>query len=442
MDLKEYLGYTYNTKKDAKDFSYSCTSTNNLKITENTDLSSKNILFTDIEGIHSAPYITRNCTRYSKECLKDMVKNWTYPYKRPLIKHHNEKDGAIIGRITDVKYMDSSTNLPESASLVFTAIVPKEPEATDVQTGLLETVSIGVSSTDVRCSICGQNIAEEGLCEHERGQYYDNELCCWDILKAEPKELSYVVVPSDSFAKALRVYNSNNLKKQSLHEQCLHTQKTPIGGSMDTVEEKELLEAKKKTTEDKEKVEKKKEEEKPVEKKHEEHKEEHVEKKEKHEEHKEEKKCGAEKEIAELKKKIKELEAKVDKLTEKEAQAVASQEEAEKVAIKTKEAYHDFLKKSLNIIRKSNGMKELEESVLNNRSIDSLLDSYNDIVSEYNIKEMKETKVENPALKESEEEKTLEKEANNITEKEKNDKKNINLAEQLEKIFSNVVIQK
>ena len=432
MDLKEYLGYTYNTKKETKDFSYSYKSANDLKITENADLSNKNILFTDIEGIHSAPYITRNCTRYSKECLKDMVKNWTYPYKRPLIKHHNEKDGTIIGRITDVKYMDSSVSLPESASLVFTAIVPKEPEATDVQTGLLETVSIGVSSTDVRCSICGQNIAEEGPCEHERGQYYDNELCCWDILKAEPKELSYVVVPSDSFAKALRVYSSNNLKKQSLHEQCSHIQKTPIGGSMDTVEEKELLEAKKKTVEDKEKVEKEKEEE---------HVEEHVEEKEEHKEEKE-KKCGAEKEIAELKKKIKELEAKVDKLTEKEAQAVASQEEAEKVAIKTKEAYHDFLKKSLNIIRKSNGMKELEESVLNNRSIDSLLDSYNDIVSEYSIKEMKETKVENPVLKESEEEKTLEKEANNIIEKEKSDKKNINLAEQLEKIFSNVVIQK
>ncbi len=57
----------------------------------------KDSLMVDIEAIHSI--ITRNDTLYTEQCIKDSIPYWTAPYERPVIMHHNEKDGKIIGRV-------------------------------------------------------------------------------------------------------------------------------------------------------------------------------------------------------------------------------------------------------------------------------------------------------------------------------------------------------
>ena len=160
-------------------------------------------IMVDIEGIHSK--ITRNYTYYEPECLKESVPLWTQPYERPVIMHHNERDGVIIGRIKAVEYTDKNTRSGTPA-LVFTTNIPHEEGKKGVKNGTLSTVSIGAIAHDVRCSICGANLAEYGLCEHEKGETYDGKLCYWIIKKMEPKELSYVIVPSDIYAHNLRVY--------------------------------------------------------------------------------------------------------------------------------------------------------------------------------------------------------------------------------------------
>jgi hypothetical protein len=169
-------------------------------------------LMVEIEGIHEGP--TRNYTWYMTEGLQSSIPTWTKPYLRPLIMHHNEKDGKIIGRIRDVIYQDTKT-LSGTGALVFTANVPDKEGKEGIENGTLKTVSIGAIVHDCRCSICGANIAEmsqEELENHEhvRGGIYIidgvQKTCYWQIYRMEAKELSYVIVPSDIYAQTTKIY--------------------------------------------------------------------------------------------------------------------------------------------------------------------------------------------------------------------------------------------
>lgn len=178
-----------------------------------------NSIMVEIEGIHAAPFATRNYTRYTPNCLKKSVASWTNPYRRPLIKHHNEEDGEIIGRICEAKYITKNTR-SETPALLFTVNIPGEQAKADVKSGLLETTSIGVIAHSVKCSICGQELANGETCEHERGAIYNGETCYWDIHEMEAKELSYVIVPSDMYAKNIDIYpaTASNSKAKAFAE--------------------------------------------------------------------------------------------------------------------------------------------------------------------------------------------------------------------------------
>lgn len=377
IELKEYCGYT---------FSPGLTKTPGAlkRLTEDSNLIIPNdTLLADIEGIHSAPFATRNYTRYSRQCLKDSAAFWTQPYNRPLIKHHNETDGTIIGRILNAEYRDHSSQLPEAACLLFTAMIPREPEASDVRSGLLSTVSIGVIAHDVRCSICGQNIAEDGPCEHERGQLYDGEICYWDVLAMEPKELSYVIVPSDSYAKNVKVYSSTPKVQQAIGESLRESHIYSLGGTMDEKEKQALLDqldaVKKDLAEQ------------------------------------QDKQAALETELQEARKaltdKTTEAETAATKLQEaldkqkEDAETIAGlqsqvkdleekQKAAEDQAVSVQEAYRNVLCRNLNFARKMSGRPELSESVLKDRADSSLQDSYDDILTELSEAKKEDVKPE------------------------------------------------
>lgn len=164
---------------------------------------SEDSIMVDIEGIHSV--ITRNLNYYEPHCLEISVPRWTEPYERPLIMHHKEQDGVTIGRIKQCTYVDSCERT-KGPGLVFTCNVGNKDGIEGIKNGTLVTTSIGVMVRDLRCSICGKNLAEEGECEHVKGQRYDGKLCFWIIKDMEPKELSYVIVPSDKYAHNVKIY--------------------------------------------------------------------------------------------------------------------------------------------------------------------------------------------------------------------------------------------
>lgn len=160
-------------------------------------------IMVDIEGIHAI--ITTNLNYYEPHCLEMSVPRWTEPYERPLIMHHKEQDGVTIGRIKKCTYVESCKKT-KGPGLVFTCNIGNKEGIEGVKNGTLVTTSIGVMVRDLRCSICGKNLAEEGECEHVKGQKYDGKLCYWIIKDMEPKELSYVIVPSDKYAHNIKIY--------------------------------------------------------------------------------------------------------------------------------------------------------------------------------------------------------------------------------------------
>lgn len=176
---------------------------------------SPNSINVDIEGIHSV--ITRNYTYYTPDCLKKSIPYWTSPYEKPVIMHHNDKDGIQIGRIKCVEYLEKSrAGMP---GLLFTVNIGDEAGIKGVKNGTLSTVSLGAIIHKATCSICGQNIASEGECEHKRGRYYDEKLCYWIMEDMEPKELSYVIVPSDKYANTVKIYKPKNINSKESYSE-------------------------------------------------------------------------------------------------------------------------------------------------------------------------------------------------------------------------------
>lgn len=210
IELKEYVGAVFiQTKSGDKD--------NKVNLSEGYTQTyvDKDSLMVDIEAIHSI--ITRNDTLYTENCIKDSIPYWTAPYERPVIMHHNEKDGKIIGRVKAANFIKESER-SGTAALELVANIGDEEGKKGIKNGTLATVSIGAIAHDIRCSICGTNLVEEGMCEHDKGEIYDNKRCYWIVNKIEPKEVSYVIVPSDIYAHNTRVYDAVKKNKNEVNE--------------------------------------------------------------------------------------------------------------------------------------------------------------------------------------------------------------------------------
>ena len=72
----------------------------------------------------------------------------------------------------------------------------------DIEAGIKKEVSVGCAMGRCVCSICG---SEYGVCGHQKGEYYDGQLCC-GILK-EPMdayEFSFVAVPAQRDAGVIK----------------------------------------------------------------------------------------------------------------------------------------------------------------------------------------------------------------------------------------------
>ena len=190
IELIEELNVGFSTEPSL------ATVTNDLIESEDL-MNSTDLLYVPAEGVHSI--ITGNYTYYEPSCLKESVPLWTTPYGIPIIYHHKEHDSKIIGRIKKAEFIKESKRTNTPALRFLFAIGDKEGKE-GVLNKTLKSLSIGARAKDLRCSICGKNIAKEGFCEHEKGRYYDGKLCYWVVKQIEPKEISYVIVPSDKYA--------------------------------------------------------------------------------------------------------------------------------------------------------------------------------------------------------------------------------------------------
>lgn len=382
-----------------------------------------NSIMVEIEGIHAAPFATRNYTRYTPNCLKKSVASWTNPYRRPLIKHHNEEDGEIIGRICEAKYITKNTR-SETPALLFTVNIPGEQAKADVKSGLLETTSIGVIAHSVKCSICGQELANGETCEHERGAIYNGETCYWDIHEMEAKELSYVIVPSDMYAKNIDIYpaTASNSKVKAFAESLNQDLNLTKGDITDMPEDlkvklqeseakvtaltQEVTELKEAATQTSEKI------------------------------------AELEKTNSDLttvkeslEQELEGLKTEKDDLTQKMTEAAQMREGLEAQIAEVKAELKEALVQNFVTMREALGHSDVDVEAVKNRSEESIKDSISDLSKDFKESLIKKDKdisnlgntLQNPSLKESEEKKDVK------------EVETVDLKEQFYNIFSDIL---
>ena len=86
----------------------------------------------------------------------------------------------------------------------------------DIEAGIKKEISVGCAMGFAMCSVCG---SEYGSCGHQKGEYYDGQLCC-AVLK-EPMdayEFSFVAVPAQRNAGVLKGFGSQRCLKELAEE--------------------------------------------------------------------------------------------------------------------------------------------------------------------------------------------------------------------------------
>ena len=182
------------------------------------------VIYPDIRAI-TANKVTRNKTLYPSESLmgsRDIgsgISSLLYPYPVPIIEGHRAHTGVLGGASSPVFGRVKFARFINEGSGGYVSVIPAitDPEAiSQILTDRFLTVSIGVETDLINCSICGCNISAGEECEHQKGHMYFVEgkpmEAYWRIGPVYFQEISFVTIPSDTEARVL----NKNVKIESL----------------------------------------------------------------------------------------------------------------------------------------------------------------------------------------------------------------------------------
>lgn len=160
---------------------------------------------------------------YRSEEMMRQVKTWTKPYKKPVLRHHDQTDDAI-GRVVQQTYVDKSRwntaihelgvgdEVPfpddQTGQLVIKQHITDPDAVQKIKDGRYNTVSVGFSAEHMYCSICGTDWFEE-QCQHEQGKEYDGVVQYGIPTGIIYNEVSFVNVPADDHAIVAKQINSD-----------------------------------------------------------------------------------------------------------------------------------------------------------------------------------------------------------------------------------------
>lgn len=200
-------------------------------------------LVINIAATH-AGIITRNNAFYQPSTMKDGMSTFTRPFSKPVQTHHNDHADPI-GRVIGADYVDisnrytqpiqefknrfggktifDSTNIPfqdakdqlrwvldnlvkmnDYSGLGYgklQAVINDKEAAEKILDQRYLTVSVGFTTTEARCSVCSQDWAGEGPCEHTPGSIYDEYPMVLLPQTFLYDEVSFVNNPADQFAQ-------------------------------------------------------------------------------------------------------------------------------------------------------------------------------------------------------------------------------------------------
>ena len=157
--------------------------------------------------------VDRDFERFDAAALPELAKLFV---GKSGIVDHKWSAGGQLARIFDTEVVSGDGVTSIKAWAYIRRGGRNDEIIADIEAGIKKEVSVGCAMGRSVCSVCG---GEYGQCGHQKGQYYDGQLCC-AILK-EPMdayEFSFVAVPAQANAGVLKGMGRNRCLKELAEE--------------------------------------------------------------------------------------------------------------------------------------------------------------------------------------------------------------------------------
>lgn len=154
-----------------------------------------------LKASHFNSYINKNALNYTAKGVHEGADSWVKPFVKPQLVGHI-KSSDPIGRVVGYRLAQSDGVNDEPTDYIELEVLLNDKAAIEkVLDGRYNTVSVGSKSSKVYCSVCSQNIIEDGLCEHKKGSLTSRgERVHWKIDQIDYVECSFVNEPADPYA--------------------------------------------------------------------------------------------------------------------------------------------------------------------------------------------------------------------------------------------------
>lgn len=174
----------------------------------------------EMEATHSGK--NHNYCIYYEDSMEKDAESFVNPFKKPMLKNHNDYSGEPLGRITQ-SWFGPSQLTDERSAIHLKARVTDQDAIPKFLDGRYGTVSIGGTMGTVTCNVCGKTILKDGkfkFCGHWRGESYKDQVCYWGAKDIEYHEVSTVNNPADDYAQIIKVtvVTDSDDKKDSKEE--------------------------------------------------------------------------------------------------------------------------------------------------------------------------------------------------------------------------------
>jgi len=158
--------------------------------------------------------IDRDLERFDTAALPALAK--LFLGKTGIADHKWSTDGQVarifetqVVKEEDVSYIKAWAYIRRSSH--------SEELIEDIEAGIKKEISVGCAMGQAVCSVCG---GEYGTCGHQKGEYYDGQLCC--VILKEPMdayEFSFVAVPAQREAGVIKGLGSGKRCLKELAEE-------------------------------------------------------------------------------------------------------------------------------------------------------------------------------------------------------------------------------
>ena len=159
----------------------------------------------EMEATHSGK--NHNYCVYYEDSMEKDAESFVNPFKKPMLKNHNDYSGEPLGRINQ-SWFGPSALTDERSAIHLKARVTDQDAIPKFLDGRYSTVSIGGTMGTVTCNVCGKTILKDGkfkFCGHWRGESYKDQMCYWGAKDIEYHEVSTVNNPADDYAQIMKV---------------------------------------------------------------------------------------------------------------------------------------------------------------------------------------------------------------------------------------------